>query len=120
MIKEILKMAMKNGYKALMCKGKEGYGFLITPNGNVMMINEEYFSGYNISLKYVPSAKSGTGCAAYDEYNAPTEYTMELIEEKEQELLKWARRMKVEFYASPEAFIEWYEGFYNTKLEEVA
>lgn len=117
----VLSMAKENGYKVLKPnKADSKSAFLITPSGNILSVYDEYFGGCNLSLRYVPSKKSGTGCSAYNPYECPVIWTMSMIAEKEQELLKWAKRMKVEFYASPEAFIEWYEGFYNTKLEEVA
>jgi hypothetical protein len=126
-LEDIINMAKANGYRVLtppepkpdFPRYNKKYVFLITPSGNVLSINEEYFGGCNIALKYVPSRECGTGCAAYDPYECPTIWTMSMIEQKEKELVAWARRMKAKFYNSPDDFIKHYEEFYNVKLEEV-
>ena len=118
-LEDIINMAKANGYKVLKDCNDTKYAFLVTPNGNVLSITEEYFGGCNIALKYVPSREHGTGCAAYDPCECPVIFTMSMIEQKEKELVAWAKRMKAKFYNSPDDFVKHYEEFYKTKLEEV-
>ena len=125
---DIINMAKANGYRVLtppepkpdFPRYNKKYIFLITPDENILGIYEEYYGGCNVVLKYKPSKKSGSGCAAYDPYSCPVIFTMSKIEKEVEELVRWAKRMKVEFFESPEAFIKWYEDFYNVKLKEVA
>ena len=70
-LEDIINMAKANGYRVLKENNNTKCAFLITPDGNILSIYEEYFGGCNVVLKYKPSKKCGTGCAAYDPYSCP-------------------------------------------------
>lgn len=119
-LEKILEIAKEAGYKVLKVKDETRYAFLITPDQNVLGVYEEYFGGCNLVLKYKPSRKTGTGFAAYNGYDCPTEWTLNMIKEDEKELIENARKIKAEFYSSPEEWKAYEESFYGKTFEEVA
>ena len=117
-LEKVLEIAKEAGYKVLKVKDETKYAFLITPNQNVLSVYEGYFGGCNLALKYKPSRKAGSGCAAYDPYNCPSKWTLAMLKAQERELLIFARRIKAEFYSSPDEWRAYEESFYGKELIE--
>ena len=85
-----------------------GYVFAITPNDNILYVQRGEFGGWEISLRYTPSRKNGSGCRANDNqpYNA---ITLDILQEAERENLAFARKLKATLYKSSE---EWRRGYW--------
>lgn len=98
----------KNGFKCFVLKENPSYmyGFVITPNDNIIYIQRDNFvwSGWSPSLKYKPNQKTGSGCQCFEE---PIEkITPELMLEAEKEGLKFARKLKATLYNNSNEFLE--------------
>lgn len=69
-VQEILKEVAKNGrslgYTAYAVKGYDTFGYIVTPNDNVIGVTKDYFGGVNFDLEYVPSSAHGSGCRCND------------------------------------------------------
>ena len=111
MIKEVLKMASNAGYRCFEVNSKfYYYGFMITPNNNILYIQAGDFYGVNISLEYIPGPKTGGGCRCNVE--ALTTVTIETLQEMENEGLIFARKLKAKLYDNPD---QWLENYWDRK-----
>lgn len=106
---EALKAAKKSGCKAYKVKNYETFGYIITPNGNVLSVNKsEWGAGVTFSLAYIPSQKNGSGCACMegnDHDFGINEINADIIAHYENKGLEFARRLKATLYSSPAAWI---------------
>ena len=117
LITKVLKMAAANGYKCYEHNdGYYHYGFLITPNNNILYIQGgDYGYGVRFSLQYKPSAKTGSGCSCNDD--AITEVNIKTLEKLEKAGLNFARRLKATLYNTPD---EWLDNYWDRdNLKEV-
>ena len=111
MVNEVLKMAAANGYKCYMVNSNYyHYGFMITPNNNILYIQAGDFWGVDIALQYKPGPKTGTGCRCNEE--SLNKVTLKTLQQMEKEGLKFARRLKAVFYKNP---AEWLENYWDRK-----
>lgn len=96
-IRNILLMAKENGYKAYECtRSDSAYGWIITPQNNIVYIQKGDFFGCDMSLKYVPSRQTGTGCRCNEE--PLTEINLAVLKGIEMEGLNFARRLGAKLY----------------------
>jgi hypothetical protein len=98
----------KNGFKCFILKENCSYlyGFIITHNDNIIYIQRGSFKflGWNTTLKYKPSQKTGNGCGCLD--NPFQKITTDIILQSEKEGLQFARKLKANLYKSSEEFFE--------------
>ena len=90
-----------------------GYVFAITPNDNVLYVQRGEFGGWEISLKYTPSRKNGSGCRAND-MQPYAEITPAILEEAERENLKFAQQLRATLYKSSD---EWKRGYWTELVQ---
>lgn len=61
-VRDVLHLAAKNGYKAYWVKNHSGFGYLITPSGNILSVSRGDYGGVRFTFEYVPSKENGEGC----------------------------------------------------------
>lgn len=111
---EAIKTMKENGYQVFATKASirdslsnldGGWVFAISPNGNVLYIQNDYYGGYTVSLQYVPSRKNGSGCR--DNTIAPFgEITIENLQKAEQANVDFACKLGANLYPSAGAWKE--------------
>ena len=102
MVKDVLKMAVKNGYRAYEVSEHDTFGFLITPDDNVLTVNKGDFGGINVTFNYIPSRQTGSGCSCNDE--AIYECDMNTLKKLEAEGKSFARELHAKLYANSQAW----------------
>ncbi len=114
-LKNIMEELTKEGFKCFILKENHSfvYGFIITPNDNVIYIQPGDFFGWNLSLKYKPSQKNGQGCRCNEE--PLTEINSDIILKQEQEGLNFARKLRATLYNNSEEYLNnlWNTGEYE-------
>ena len=88
--------------------GNKPYGFLITPNDNVMYIEYTDIKGWHVNLCYKPKRETGSGCSA--ENCDFTNLTVDNLKLAEKNCLQYARILNAEFYKNSKA---WYNLYWN-------
>ena len=123
LVREIMAEAMKHGYKAYTINNSDEYGFLITPNGNVLHVGRATWgNGVVFSLEYKPSRRCGSGCSCHDDDDYDwgfTKVTIKGLEDFEKAGLKFARELKAPMYRNPEEWIADKQKFLKGSLQEV-
>ena len=124
-VQQILEFAARQkGYKAYVVD-HDGfyYGYIITPRDNVLCVGNGEFFGAFVSLKYVPTAKNGSGCSCHGNRKfSGDHYVMEVndletLVSLEDEGLRYARELKAKRYGNSN---EWFEKLWNkAELKEV-
>ena len=111
----VLNLAAANGYTAFKVKNHDTFGFLITPDKNILTVNRGTWGGVHITFDYIPSRKTGSGCSCEDDdiYEIDIEYLKKL----EIEGFKFAKRLKATFYSSPEAWFN--ESYWKNDLIKI-
>lgn len=113
-VREMLLKAIEIGCKAYMVEGHNSFGYIVTPNGNVLGVNKATWgTGVNFCLEYNPDQKTGRGCSCH----ASTEewdfgirnLDAKTLNKLEKEGLKYAHQLKAKLYKNPE---EWMESTY--------
>ena len=124
MVKEALeKIVGYEGYNVYI-RPDGDYFWVVTPRNNVLCIERScWFGGLRISLEYVPSRKTGSGCSCIDD-DMTYDISEERLVEYEDAGLKFARELKAKLYSKPEDFFnEWFhkEAFkvHKDNIEEV-
>lgn len=116
---EAMKTLTSKGFTCYLLKeNKDGYlyGYIVTPNRNVIYIQQDdYRMGWMFSLQYVPSRSTGGGCGCLD--NPVWDITEEIILKAEREGLAFARKLKATLYASPEKWLADY--WHPEDLEQI-
>lgn len=105
----LMKECTKNNFKCYVVKEINSYGFIITPNDNVMFISYSPVLGYKLSLEYLPSRKTGTSCSTRSEICS---LSVDDILQIEKECLAYAKQLGANFYKNSES---WYETYWNKK-----
>lgn len=104
-INQVLKI---EGYK-IFRNPERNYFFVVTPSDNILYIENNYFFGLNISLQYIPSQKTGSGCSCLDSSDGYTgELTKESLIRFENNGLNFARRLHANLYKSSNDFFNNY------------
>lgn len=123
-VKQILEFAaMQKGYKAYVVDNDEYYyGYIITPRDNVLCVTPAEFWGAFISLKYVPSKNTGSGCSCHGNVVFGEHYVMEIkdietLVSLENEGLKYAVELKAKMYKNSRECLE--KLWDKEELEEV-
>ena len=119
LVKEVLSFAAENGYKAFSVEGHDTFGYIVTPDDNIISVNKGEFGGVTFSFNYVPSKKNGRGCLCNDRtlYAIPSITELQAIEAVGR---NFAIRLGAEFYKSSS---QWYKENYwqqHGLLREVA
>jgi len=97
-IREILLFAKENGYRAFEnTRSDSAYGWIITPQNNIIYIQKGYFWGYDMSLQYVPSRENGSGCSCNEE--SLTEIRLDILVDMENKGLNFARKLGAQLYS---------------------
>lgn len=119
---EALKAAKKSGCKVYKVNGHDTFGFIITPNNNILAVNKSMWgSGVTFTLEYTPSSKNGSGCACMDGYEHDfgiNEINAEIIAHYENEGLKFARKLKANLYNNPLAWLDRERVFWKNDIVE--
>ncbi len=116
---DTLKFAAKHGYKAYEVVGHNTFGYLITPNDNILTVSKGTWGGLTITFDYVPSKTNGTGCICMDEFIASID-SIEQLEEIEKAGKEFAFKLGAKCYKSS---VHWYKNNYWQKqglLKEIA
>jgi len=103
-----MKELSQNGFKCFILKENPSflYGFMITPEDNILYIQRDSFKwrGWSVSLNYKPGKKTGSGCQCFAE---PFEkITTNIILRAEKEGLSFAHKLKANLYNSSEEYLE--------------
>lgn len=80
--------------------------YVITPNGNLLLIQPATWFGASITLKYKPNAKCGSGCSCLDDNDGITKFNIDMLKGFEQNGLRFARQLKANLYSSIEEAME--------------
>ena len=117
LVKETLVMAAKNGYKAYEVEGHDTFGFLITPDDNILTVNRGIWGGISFSFDYVPSREHGQGCSCCDD--TIWECDIDMLKTLEAEGKAFALKLGAKLYSSSK---EWYDSCYwnGRGLKEIA
>lgn len=104
-INQVLKI---EGYK-IFRNPERNYFFVVTPSDHILYIQNNYFFGLDISLQYIPSRKTGSGCSCLKSNDGYTgELTKESLTRFENNGLNFARRLHASLYKSPNDFFSNY------------
>lgn len=127
-VEKTLATAKAAGMTVYMVDGCDTFGFIVTPNGNVIDVNKASwkmgeFQGVTFGFAYKPNRKCGSACSCMDkgDYDfGVRNVTAEDILEYEKAGLKYATELKAPRYSS---VAEWYaekdKGVYKGKIKEV-
>jgi hypothetical protein len=122
-VERVLKFAAKQkGYKAYVVD-KDGYyyGYIITPRDNVLAVSNAEFWGAFISLQYVPSRSTGSGCSCHGNGNYGEHYVLDVDLDKlialEDEGLRYANKLKAKRYENSNEWLNHY--WQKDELREV-
>lgn len=110
LIDKAIRIALANGYQVYLTDARPSFYFahLITPDGNILVIQNGNFGGLFPTFNYVPSKENGTGCACREE--EIYDISLETLKELEEEGLAFAKRLGAKLYSSPE---EWLKGSFR-------
>lgn len=118
-VQEILKEVAKNGrslgYTAYVVKGHDTFGYIVTPNDNVIGVNKDYFGGVNFDLEYVPSKEHGSGCRCNDE--PLFSFDVAVLATLESKGLAFAKRLGAKLYSSSAAWLN--KCYWRDSLKEL-
>lgn len=115
---DVIKTMKENGYRVFATKSsvrdslsnvEGGWVFTVSPAGNVLYVQNDWFGGYTVSLQYVPSRKNGSGCRD-NTFDVFGEITVENLQKAEQANVNFARKLGATLYPSAEAWKEKYWG----------
>jgi len=104
------------------CNG-EGYGFIITPRGNVLNVSFSRVNGLHWTFVYKPCGTCGSGCSclaiehAYDYGDVVMDYGTAVLREDQGEV--FARELHAVRYESPDEWRKHFDDFYGIPLVEV-
>ena len=108
-LKNVLQMAEENGYKCWQmeenCIGST-WGLMVTPLDNVLYIQFGDWGGFTFSLKYLPSAKNGSGCACLEDSVSTVD--LETLKRAEMEGLRFARKLRATMYKDSASALKGY------------
>ena len=113
----------ERGYRCYITKEQENAfpshrffscGYVITPSGIIILIQLDYFGGWNYTFLYLRTRENGCGCRCFDE--SVCEVSLEMIEAAELQGSLFAYRLKAERYSSPEAWLRGYWEADNLQL----
>lgn len=90
----------ENGFEVILSDKPRSY-FHFAKNGNIGYVQKSYFSGYDFSINYKPTAKFGTG---YN-YKQMVDLSLETAE-KTLNRKKYPIEGKVQFYESANEYIK--------------
>lgn len=118
-VRDVLEMAIKNSetgsarYTAYMVDGPghDSFGYLVTPDDNVLCVNQGDFGGIRFTLKYVPSKSNGSGCSCMDKEFYSVD--MDTIKEAEKEGLKFADKLHAKLYKDSGEWKAYEQKFWN-------
>lgn len=113
-IRTLLEYAATQGYKCYETQSKfYAYGWLITPNGNILYVQPgDYYGGYRFSLKYKPRKDTGSGCSC-NNYDEPLyKVTLETLQQIEQAGLNFANELKATLYTKQEVK-DFFKNYWN-------
>ncbi len=107
-INKVLNLAATlEGYEAYSVEGYDGFGYIITPDGNVLTANRGDFGGVRFTFNYIPSKENGMGCSCNDD--ALYEITPETLKVIEKEGLEYATKLHAKLYKNSG---QWLKGCY--------
>ena len=116
-----LEMAAQNGYKAYKVNEHDTFGFIVTPNGNILTVNKATWAwgerqGITFTLSYRPNRKCGSGCSCMDEDNydfGVVNVKAKDLEKYEKKGLKFAHRLKAPRWESVDEWKAYEEKFWT-------
>ena len=121
LVQDILSFAAKNGYKAFRIEGHDTFGYLITPDDNVLSVNKGTWGGVTFTFDYQPSKEHGQGCSCNDSdeaiFDIPTVAELKGLEMAGK---NFAKELMAKFYENRD---QWFESNYWQKqglIKEVA
>ncbi|NCB43595.1 MAG: hypothetical protein EOM59_13395 [Clostridia bacterium] len=115
---EAIKTMKENGYQVFATKSsvrgslsnvEGGWVFAVSPSGNVLYVQNDWFGGYTVSLQYVPSRKNGSGCRD-NTFDVFGEITVDNLQKAERANVNFAHKLGAVLYSSAEAWKEKYHG----------
>ena len=122
-VKDVLHMAAKNGYKAYWIKNHSGFGYLITPSGNILTVNRGDYGGVRFTFEYVPSKENGWGCACLSsdmsDRGALFNVDIKTLQAAEESGLMFARELGAKLYYNSDKWLK--DNYWNKQglLREV-
>lgn len=124
-VREVIEIAKANGYGAYMVDGYDTWGYLVTPNGNVMGIcKAQWGDGITFSLKYNPSQKTGSGCSCHIKENewdfGITDINAKTLAKLEKNGIGFAHKLKAKLWCNVDEFLEYERKFWKDRIKEVA
>ena len=116
MVQEVLGFAAKQpGYKAYAVNGHRTFGYVITPNDNVLVVNRGDYGGVHFTFAYIPSKETGSGCSCCDD--PQYEVSLNDLERLERNGLEFAKKLRAKLYSTSD---QWLKGCYwKKRLQEV-
>ena len=90
------------------------YGYVITPNDNILSVQADYYGGWNFTFMYLRTQVNGVGCQCFEE--TVGEVNLETVQRAEYEGSLFASRLKAKRYSSPEAWLRGYWDADNLQL----
>jgi len=118
---EALQAAKTSGCKAYKVKKHDTFGYIITSNNNILAVSKSMWgAGVVFTFEYIPSQKTGSGCACMEggEHDfGITEINAETIAYYEKEGFEFAKKLKATFYSSPAAWME--KLYWKKDIEEI-
>lgn len=104
LVAKALMLGKELGYRALRVQGHDTFGFLITPNDNVLAVNEGTFGGLTFVFEYIPSVNHGSGCSCNDD--AIYEINAEALKRLETSGEEFAKEIGAKRYRNSQAWLE--------------
>ena len=114
-VRDVLAFGAKNGYKAYAVNGHDTFGYLVTPNDNVLVVNKGDFGGVTFTFAYVPSKETGTGCSCCDD--AQYKVNLNILERLERDGLDFAKKIGAPRYANSKHWLN--TCYWKNELQEV-
>lgn len=93
MLIKILSSLTPYGYKCY-ATSRGDWGYIITPNDNVLYLQHNYFGGWSFMLEYLPSRECGSGCQCLKD--PVSDITEDTVKRAETEGLLFAQKLGAE------------------------
>ncbi len=108
LVEKVLALAAENGYKAFRVEDHDTFGYIITPDDNVMSVCRGTWGGVTFTLNYIPSKEHGQGCSCKDEdiYRVPS---LEELKDLELAGINFAKRLNAKPFNNSD---QWYKQNY--------
>ncbi len=104
-VQRFLKFAKTvEGCKSYKVEEHDTFGFVVTPDNNILCVSEDYFGGLRVALEYIPSKENGSGCSCNDD--PIFEYDADMLKKLEVDGFTFAKSLGAKLYPNVDSWMK--------------